>query len=62
MSFILCWGEVLTFYPVFIPILVARAMDVKNEHQSQKHACCLLKNGRRGDETLAWFSETHVTL
>uniref|UniRef100_A0A2K5PK46 Uncharacterized protein n=1 Tax=Cebus imitator TaxID=2715852 RepID=A0A2K5PK46_CEBIM len=62
MTFILCWEEVLTLYPVFIPILIARATDVKNEHQSQKHAWCLLKNVTGGEETLAWFSETHVTL
>lgn len=64
MSFILCWGEVRTLHPVSIPILVARATDVKNEHQSQNHAACLLKNviggggGGEGRDAFAWFSET----
>lgn len=67
MCFILGEGGVRP--PLCVLILVAKAINIKNEHQSQKHACCLLINilereGKEGEERrrmFAWFSDICLT-
>lgn len=48
-KYILSWTRgMFTLHPVCVLILVAKATDIKNEHQSHKHACCCLRNVFKG--------------